>query len=205
LSCGTPSRSQTPAGPVYADADRDGYGGALIDSLGCIAPGARQVRVGGDCNDSKASVNPGAAEVCGDGIDNDCNNAVDEVCSTCPCWTAASLDAAFTQFSATTYNSFFEETCGGTASDATFAFAFFQGLQSDGSTMSYLSNYFDATLDTEVPYCAVTDRGWEVNQTSGSVIYDYTTPDRQEGSVADIQQCAVLLREAVARHSMVCQ
>jgi hypothetical protein len=38
----------------------------------------------GDCNDLDAAVNPDAEEICGDGIDNNCNNAVDEAGCTCP-------------------------------------------------------------------------------------------------------------------------
>jgi hypothetical protein len=50
------------------DADGDGY---LKSSRKCG---------GFDCNDDDASVNPGAAEICDDGIDNDCNSAIDEGC-----------------------------------------------------------------------------------------------------------------------------
>lgn len=35
---------------------------------------------GNDCNDSNYFINPGVAEVCGDGTDNNCNEAVDEGC-----------------------------------------------------------------------------------------------------------------------------
>lgn len=49
-----------------ADADGDGYCGGTY---------------GTDCNDLEASANPGIAEeICGDGIDNNCNEAVDEGC-----------------------------------------------------------------------------------------------------------------------------
>ena len=37
----------------------------------------------GDCNDSSSAVSPGAEEVCGDGIDNNCDGAIDEGCEAC--------------------------------------------------------------------------------------------------------------------------
>jgi len=37
---------------------------------------------GGDCNDANATVYPGHAETCGNGIDNDCDGAIDEGCNT---------------------------------------------------------------------------------------------------------------------------
>ena len=37
-----------------------------------------------DCNDGDASINPAAAEVCGDGIDNNCSNVIDEGCVSDP-------------------------------------------------------------------------------------------------------------------------
>lgn len=50
--------------PVTADSDVDGY----------VA-----VQAGGDdCNDGDAAINPGAVEIAGDGVDNDCDGAVDE-------------------------------------------------------------------------------------------------------------------------------
>jgi len=40
--------------------------------------------MGNDCNDNNVAINPGAAEVCGDSIDNNCNNEVDEGCVVLP-------------------------------------------------------------------------------------------------------------------------
>jgi len=55
------------------DQDNDGY---YPDNACGIGPM-------GDCNDNDASINPGAAEVCGNGIDENCNGASDDVCSIC--------------------------------------------------------------------------------------------------------------------------
>ncbi len=53
------------AGCICPDADGDGY------LLAICAGGA------GDCDDTDPTVYPGAAEACGDGVDNNCDGAVD--------------------------------------------------------------------------------------------------------------------------------
>jgi hypothetical protein len=50
------------------DADGDGYG------VGDACTGPQ------DCNDADPSVHPGAEEICGDGIDNNCNQTIDDGC-----------------------------------------------------------------------------------------------------------------------------
>ena len=52
------------------DPDTDGDG----DGYSACAPIAANV----DCDDTKADIYPGGTELCGDGIDNDCDGAVDE-------------------------------------------------------------------------------------------------------------------------------
>ena len=60
----------------YADVDGDGHGDAGSAAAGCSAPSG-YVSVSDDCDDSDAAVSPDAGELC-DGIDNDCDGAVDE-------------------------------------------------------------------------------------------------------------------------------
>ena len=60
----------------FADADGDGWGNAEA-SLESCDPGAGWVAVDGDCDDSDPAVFPDAEEVC-DGVDQDCDGAVDD-------------------------------------------------------------------------------------------------------------------------------
>ncbi len=63
----------------YRDADADGYGNADATQTGCSAPVGYVVDVG-DCDDSEATVHEGAVELCDDGLDNNCDGLLDEVC-----------------------------------------------------------------------------------------------------------------------------
>jgi hypothetical protein len=60
----------------YADTDGDGYGNAATSIQNCGQP-AGYVANSTDCNDASAAVNPAAIEVF-NGIDDNCNNTVDE-------------------------------------------------------------------------------------------------------------------------------
>ena len=60
----------------YADTDGDGFGDATNTTLACTAP-VGFVSNDDDCDDTNAAINPGALEIC-DGIDNDCDLAIDE-------------------------------------------------------------------------------------------------------------------------------
>ncbi|AKJ06107.1 BNR repeat domain protein [Archangium gephyra] len=62
----------------FYDLEGDGYGGDLLGSEeACEAPGPDYVENDLDCDDFDPAINPGAAEVC-DGLDNNCNSAIDE-------------------------------------------------------------------------------------------------------------------------------
>lgn len=56
--------------PACPDADGDGYLDAACGGV--------------DCDDANASINPGTVEECGNGIDENCNGASDDVCVACP-------------------------------------------------------------------------------------------------------------------------
>ncbi len=60
----------------YLDADGDGYGLEQVTEQACETPEGYAAHAG-DCNDLDASVKPSATETC-DGIDNDCDEDVDE-------------------------------------------------------------------------------------------------------------------------------
>ena len=60
----------------YGDADRDGYGSQNATTTACEQPPDTS-DIGTDCDDTTAEVYPGASEVC-DGLDNDCNELVDD-------------------------------------------------------------------------------------------------------------------------------
>ena len=68
--------SSADAPTWYADVDGDGYGDAGVATVSCGAPTGFTADAT-DCDDGEAGANPGAAELC-DGVDNDCNGAVDE-------------------------------------------------------------------------------------------------------------------------------
>ena len=61
----------------YEDADGDGYGATEKQESFCSDPGEGWSMNNLDCDDAQASIHPLSIEVC-DGIDNDCNDEVDE-------------------------------------------------------------------------------------------------------------------------------
>jgi hypothetical protein len=61
---------------LYRDADLDGYGDPDSETMGCEGTGGYSAE-GTDCDDADAEVHPGAEEWC-DGLDNDCDEQIDE-------------------------------------------------------------------------------------------------------------------------------
>jgi len=62
--------------PWYADADSDGYGDAGTTTDACSRPSGH-VADSTDCDDTDAAIHSAGTESC-DGVDNDCDGAVDE-------------------------------------------------------------------------------------------------------------------------------
>jgi len=63
-------------GTWYVDADGDGWGDDASAAVSCELPEGA-VEAGGDCDDTDDSIHPEVVEVC-DGIDNNCDDTVDE-------------------------------------------------------------------------------------------------------------------------------
>ncbi|MCO4747338.1 MAG: putative metal-binding motif-containing protein [Proteobacteria bacterium] len=61
----------------YRDGDGDGYGDALVTQEQCSATSG-WVADASDCDDGNVGVHPGVVNDPGDGVDNDCDGAVDE-------------------------------------------------------------------------------------------------------------------------------
>ena len=61
----------------YEDLDADGYGSSN-SVMACSPQGNFNVTITGDCNDNDIEVNPARSEICGNGIDDNCNEQIDE-------------------------------------------------------------------------------------------------------------------------------
>jgi len=66
----------TDAATWYADADGDGYGDDAASIAACEQP-SHHVAQAGDCDDANDDIHPEANEIC-DGVDNDCDDEIDE-------------------------------------------------------------------------------------------------------------------------------
>jgi hypothetical protein len=61
----------------YPDGDGDGFGDEDAEATLSCEPIAGSVTNANDCNDGNGLVSPSAAETCADGLDNDCDDALD--------------------------------------------------------------------------------------------------------------------------------
>ena len=67
----------TDCATYYQDLDKDGYGQDGQTECLCMPTGPFTATKGGDCNDDDAAIHPNADESC-NGIDDNCNNLIDE-------------------------------------------------------------------------------------------------------------------------------
>lgn len=61
----------------HPDADRDGFGGAEIVGVGCVSQEGWTTD-DQDCNDRDPNINPDAIEICDEGVDNNCDELIDD-------------------------------------------------------------------------------------------------------------------------------
>jgi hypothetical protein len=72
--------------PTWFPDDRDGYGDPNNTIAACEEElDGDYIAIAGDCDDSNQAINSEATEQC-DGIDNNCDNDIDEVASLEPSW-----------------------------------------------------------------------------------------------------------------------
>jgi len=63
----------------YLDRDGDGYGGPdIVELINCHQADETMTLIDGDCNDEDENIHPFANELCESGIDEDCDNYIDE-------------------------------------------------------------------------------------------------------------------------------
>jgi len=77
----------------YKDADGDGYGSSSdVGALSCDGTTTYKVTANSDCDDSSSSTSPGVStDTCWNGVDNDCDDVIDEGSSSSKCYTGGEL------------------------------------------------------------------------------------------------------------------
>ena len=64
----------------YVDADGDGFGSTATAMICAASAPSGYATNNTDCDDNNAAVNPGELEICGNGVDDNCNQLIDESC-----------------------------------------------------------------------------------------------------------------------------
>lgn len=85
VDCNDNSAAQNPTTVWILDADGDGfYSQSFTSCFGLTGYIIRTTQQAGDCNDSNPSINAASPEICGNKIDDNCNNLIDDGnCSSC--------------------------------------------------------------------------------------------------------------------------
>ncbi len=104
-----------PLFSYFLDADGDGWGSDDDTLRGSSAPSG-YVEEGGDCDDSDSAIHPGATELA-DGLDNECDGVIDDICSCDVCDDGGSPYASLQDAIDDTSSGGTVTVCGGTWSE----------------------------------------------------------------------------------------
>ena len=142
----TADMESCPAQATCTDVDQDGYN---VEGGECGIV---------DCNDTNGSVYPGATEVCGDGLDNDCDEQVDENCDV-PAGDGYSL---YDNYCASCHDMLYaSDVCGDDAEDILDAIAENEGGM---GALSSLTDAQIAQIAEALATCAPIDSGSSVEE-----------------------------------------
>jgi hypothetical protein len=169
----------------YADGDGDGFGDATSTTAACSQP-TGHVADATDCDDADATINPDAAESC-NGIDDDCDGAVDEGAVDDATWYADSDGDGFGDADAST------ESCSqptGHVADATDCDDGDSGVNPDATeSCNGIDDDCDGTVDEDDAIDASTWYADSDGDGFGDPLSTTTACDQPTGYVADATDC----------------